>query len=81
MLSCVDSHEIAEWMAYERAFGPIGTDYNDRALAAIHAQITQLCIMYAQVNSEDDIDADAFPSIPMPEEYYGKKPDETEEED
>ena len=35
----IDSHELAEWQAYERAFGPIGTVYNDDVLAAIHEQL------------------------------------------
>lgn len=78
MLECIDSYEISEWMAYEKAFGPIGPDYRDRALAAIHTQIRQLCIMYGQVHTDGDFDADDIPIIPMPDEIY--KSDFPEEE-
>lgn len=71
MLDSIDSYEISEWIAFERAFGPLGSGYNDRALAAIHAQITLLCGLIGKGNWGDDFDVDNLPStIPLPDEMY-----------
>lgn len=48
MLECIDSYELAEWMAFERAFHPIGPDYRDEALAQIHDQLVLLNKMYGE---------------------------------
>lgn len=39
MLASVNSHEIAEWKAYERAFGPIDNHWVNVALQAIHHEL------------------------------------------
>lgn len=35
MLERLDSRELSEWKAFERAFGPVGNEYRDEALASI----------------------------------------------
>lgn len=43
MLDRIDSHEISEWMAFERAYGPLGDEWSNEALAAIYDQLQVLC--------------------------------------
>lgn len=43
LLDRIDSHEISEWMAFERAFGPLGDEWSNEALAAIYDQLQILC--------------------------------------
>ncbi len=42
MLLRISALEIAEWQAFERAFGPIGREYADNTLADIHEQLQVL---------------------------------------
>lgn len=39
LLRRIDSREITEWEAYERAHGPLGNMYSNEALASIHEQL------------------------------------------
>lgn len=36
MLARISSQELAEWRAYEKAFGPVGHQYSDRMLGQLH---------------------------------------------
>lgn len=40
----MDSRELSEWEAYERACGPMGFMYGNDALAAIHEQLQVLTV-------------------------------------
>lgn len=74
MLACIDSYELSEWMAFERAFGPIGSEYNDRALMAIHEQLLLLCRMFGEVNFESNpIGHPEKLRLPSPDEIYEKQ--------
>lgn len=42
MLKRIDARELTEWLAYEEIYGPIGTTYQDEALAAIHEKLQEL---------------------------------------
>lgn len=42
LLHSMDSAEISEWQAYERAFGPLDRAYGDDMLARIHEQLQLL---------------------------------------
>lgn len=35
LLARIDSYELAEWEAFERAFGPLGNEYTQETLASI----------------------------------------------
>lgn len=39
LLSRTTSYELAEWQAFERAYGPLGREYISDALASIHEQL------------------------------------------
>lgn len=73
MLEHVDSYEIGEWMAYERAFGPIGSDWSDAALMAIHSQLAVLNKMTgaAHFGENNPVQGD-MPMLPKPSEFYLK---------
>lgn len=76
MLEHVDSYEIGEWMAYERAFGPINSDWRDLALVAIHNQLAILNKMTGAAHfGENNPIKDEMPPLPKPSEMY-LKPDE-----
>jgi hypothetical protein len=75
MLECVDSYEISEWMAYERAFGPLTGEYRDRALSAIYDQLLLANRMFGAVNFEDNPVPEDMPRLPHVDEVYRLKED------
>ncbi|MFJ4828390.1 hypothetical protein ACIP79_00390 [Streptomyces sp. NPDC088747] len=38
LLARIDSHELAEWAAYERFAGPVGNQWRDEVFASLHEQ-------------------------------------------
>lgn len=69
MLRHVDSDELAEWMAYERAFGPLGDEWTASALIGIYEQLQ----IGNQIAAAKVMDADDVPaSVPLhpPTEFY-----------
>lgn len=42
LLSRISSYELSEWMAYEKAAGPLGRQYSDDMLANIHEILQSL---------------------------------------
>lgn len=82
MLACIDSPEIAEWMAFERAFGPIGHEWRDEMLASIHEQLQMLNFLYGAVNSEEDENPVPEPiRMPRPPDVRRVSTGEAEEEE
>lgn len=70
MLSRVSSYELTEWMAFEQAYGPLGSRYNGEMLAAIHEQLQ---FANKMAGGED------YPEpkqVPRPNEYYIKVEDD-----
>lgn len=67
MLRHVDSLELSEWMAYERAHGPLDDKWTAAALIAIYEQL-QLANRIEAAKMTDDI-PDAVPLHP-PTEFY-----------
>lgn len=41
-LARISSYELTEWLAYEREGGPIGTAWQDEAMASLHEQFQRL---------------------------------------
>lgn len=60
MLQCVDSRELAEWQAYEMAYGPLGNDYQNDLLAAIAERLHVGNYLFGKANFKDS-------PIPEPE--------------
>lgn len=86
MLENVDSHEISEWMAYERAFGPIDNRWRDAALLAIHHELRTGNRMFEGKNwgeegplsrkkrdPETNVESDGWVELPSPEEFLRTK--------
>lgn len=48
LLYALDSREIAEWQAFERAYGPLGRSYGDEKLAEIHETLQLLISVHAK---------------------------------
>lgn len=67
MLAHIDSYELTEWMAFERAFGPIGNEWRDYALGAIHQQLVVGNGMFGQVNFEENPIQDMPDLVPPPD--------------
>lgn len=80
MLDHIDSYEISEWMAFEHAFGPIGPEYRDEALALIHDQLQLLCSMYGAVNWQDKNPVGEPKPIPRPSQVFLKEPEKDKDE-
>ena len=66
LLERFDSLELAQWRAYELALGPIGRQYSEGALAAIHEQLQTVCYLLG-AQAEDN---------PVPEPQHFPRPDE-----
>ncbi|MFT2016290.1 hypothetical protein ACMA1D_10670 [Streptomyces sp. 796.1] len=66
MLSSVSSRELAEWMAYEKVAGPVGSVHGDEILAAIHEQLGFIAHLLGAAHFSDE----SHPNpIPAPERY------------
>lgn len=64
------STELAELRAYELVNGPIGSQYSDDALAAIHEQLQQVCRLLVAQNAEDEDDIPQFHPFPRARAVY-----------
>lgn len=64
MLESVDSHELAEWRAFEQEFGVVGDGWRDQMLCEIHHAIEVGNHYFLQANSEDD-DSETPKRFPM----------------
>jgi hypothetical protein len=62
LLDHIDSRELSEWDAFERAFGPLGDAYQKEALAAIHDKLEQLMYVIGMEYGEEN-------PVPKPEQY------------
>lgn len=59
--------ELAEWKAYERHAGPLGTAWRDELLGQMHEQIQQLNFLFSQANFTDKNHKKG--PVPKPERY------------
>ena len=66
LLTKLDSREIAEWMAYERAFGPVGNMYTHATLGSIQEQLQLVAFLQGGMFEEN----------PAPEPQRWPRPDE-----
>ena len=48
LLASLSAHEIAEWKAFERAFGPLGRSHVEEKLAEIHETLHLLISAHAK---------------------------------
>lgn len=74
LLSGITAYELTEWEAYERAFGPLGPQYSDNALAEIHEELQKICYVLGAVNTGKDQE-NPVPEprpVPRPHEMYRK---------
>lgn len=79
MLSRISSYEITEWMAYEKAQGPLLSEYRDDMLASIHEQLQFLCHLYGSQFEENPVDEPV--KLPRPNDLYDwVKRDEVDDE-
>lgn len=77
MLERTSAYEITEWMAYERAFGPLDDGYTWEALAALHEQLQLACrLLGAQFDGENP--APDQQHYPRPSESFVPQEDEAE---
>ena len=78
MLSRISSAEIAQWQAYEKAFGPIGHQYSDDLLASIHEQLQVIAKLSgaALVSDSNDNPVPNPRHTPRPPELFRPPEDE-----
>lgn len=74
LLTKIDSREISEWMAYERAFGPVGDMYLYATLGSIQEQL-QL-VAYLQGGMYDENPAPTPERWPRPDELLAETLDD-----
>ena len=75
LLDSVTAFELSEWEAYERAFGPLGPQYRDNALAEIHEQLQMIAYILGAANTGKDQD-NPVPEpkqVPRPHEVFQRK--------
>lgn len=56
LLDTISAREISEWMAYERAFGPIDHTYTNDILADLKEKVDLLFHVTASANGVKDLD-------------------------
>lgn len=61
VLAIHSSLELAEWMAYEKAFGPIDDEWRDNTLAEVHELLQGILHITASANSKDGTSAETKP--------------------
>lgn len=72
LLTSMDSMEIAEWRAFERALGPIGPEYTQNVLAASHEQLQTVSWLLGSQFEENPVpQPDHWPR--PPEVFEGTK--------
>jgi hypothetical protein len=63
----MDSYEFSQWMAFERATGPINGEWSDEALASIQEQLQQLSYLLSQAKFTDKTHRKG--PVPKPERF------------
>lgn len=63
----MDSREYSQWMAFERAHGPINGEWSEEALASIQEQLQQLSYLLSQAKFTDKTHRRG--PVPKPERY------------
>jgi hypothetical protein len=67
MLRSMDSVEYSRWMAFERAHGPIGGEWDAEAISSIQEQLQQISYLLGQAHFTDKTHKRG--PIPKPERY------------
>lgn len=67
MLHSMDSMEYSQWMAFERAHGPIRGEWSEEALAGIQEQLQQIAYLLGQAHFTDKTHKRG--PVPKPEHY------------
>jgi hypothetical protein len=73
LLATHTSAELTELRAYERKNGPIGAQYMEEALAAIHEQIQRVVSAIVAGNVKDEDDIPEVVHFPRPYEVFNLK--------
>lgn len=63
----MDSVEYSQWMAFERAYGPINGEWDQEALANIQEQLQSIAYLLSQAHFTDKTHRRG--PIPKPERY------------
>lgn len=61
VLATHSSWELSEWMAYEKAYGPIDDDWRDNTLGEVHELLQGLVHLTAATNSKDGKSPETVP--------------------
>ena len=67
LLNSMDSMEFSQWLAFERAFGPLGPEWDVEATSSIHEQLQQIAYLLGQAHFTDKTHRRG--PIPKPERY------------
>ncbi len=51
MLEKVSSYELAEWMAFEKVNGPLGSQYSDDMMANVHEQLQAIQFILGRMSA------------------------------
>lgn len=70
LLESTTSRDLAELRAYELTNGPIGSQYSDDILAAIHEQLQQVCRLLIAQGAEDEDDIPDLHRYPRTYEMF-----------
>src|SRR6476660_8801124 len=81
LLRSMDSAEISEWQAYERAFGPLDRAYGDDMLARIHEQLQMLTHVQGASGAGKDNPVPAPKRVPRPPDVFAPDADAPDPDD
>jgi hypothetical protein len=73
LLCGITAYELSEWEAYERAFGPLGRQYEQDMFARIHEQLQMITFVLGAANSGEGENPVPEPKqVPRPHEVFQK---------
>jgi hypothetical protein len=77
MLHSMDSYEYSQWIAFERAHGPIFGEWDAEALANIQEQLQQISFLLSQAHFTDKTHrrgpVEKPERFPRPDEFMKKR--------
>lgn len=81
LLERTSARELAEWMAFERAYGPLGNSYMERTLADVVDAVERLSVTFQVCLGSDPDDVVQRVPIPRPEDVYRSEDEAADEDD
>lgn len=79
LLDRIDSRELAEWDAFERAYGPLGNSYEHEALASIQEELQKIQYIIGMGHFGEENPVPKPDPYPRPRDVFKEKVEDDSE--